>query len=317
MIEPIHDWPEPGQEAMPAEQIPAHWGRATLPLGDHLTRYRFAAHWSAFAYREIGDWVERAHQCGFGKFGLRHVGRGCQVGWAYREEDRFLLIAVRGSEIGDAQRPLEGFRDWLLADAGSLFPRTWSRLPRRFDGGRLWMPAGFVWQSEAVISELQAMAKKHGFRINSGIKIFLTGHSLGGAVAKQVQAALRSAHPVCVSVDGARAFGKRAARWFWELELPCEDLINTSQGHLDIVPGVPAWAKLGGKIRLIVPEDRQILATPSVLNDWRQLRETFRQETPFYRPVTALVRRERNRIGPHLMRSVIKNLRTVTRVVTV
>jgi|GEM_PF-4872149 len=106
------------------------------------------------------------------------------------QNDKMILVVFRGSETfrGDMIAPIAAFKDWVLSDANI----------RQVGGGtkygtRSRMHRGFTWAaSNSIMSKVKALIGK-----NNTKPVFVTGHSLGGAVATLVAYQLHnSGYPV-------------------------------------------------------------------------------------------------------------------------
>jgi hypothetical protein len=171
----------------------------------------------------------------FRRFGMRQFNfirgkNGTEL--MVMSNDKLVIVCFRGSESGQAE---EQFKDWILADFNALLE------PKKQLGPGVMVHRGF-WKaldSDSVYTRVvQAVKKQGGFQ---GKKVFVTGHSLGAALATLCAARMSkdgTGTPVAYTYGGPRvgneafrkAFRARQHRW-----------IN----YNDVVPMVPPDLPLG------------------------------------------------------------------------
>ena len=124
--------------------------------------------------------------------------------------DEVVILAFRGTETGDGGLP----PDWVT-DAQFLLlpaPAAWAPSELGFSGPML-LHKGFYDALQDVYPELLALVAP---RVAEGRRLWVTGHSLGGALA--ALAAFQLAQVDAVAVEGVHTFGAtRVGNFYWAL----------------------------------------------------------------------------------------------------
>lgn len=205
-----------------------------------------------FSKMTYGNDDEKLSQAGYK---TRH--KFCDEGYSitsllYPDEREAGLVFIKGKEVTIAYRGTQGSPD-MLADANTFFTVP-AFLP---EGGRV--HKGFYNAFESSFAGLESILKSQAKAQNleiKDLKINLTGHSMGGALAKVAALCLKKtegAQDIHVATFGdPRVFDLTASELY--NEVLGENTIRVTQHRQDLVPAVPqgftGYAHVGAKLRV-------------------------------------------------------------------